>query len=47
LTIIMAPSSGLPKLETLRQGQMPRDDVRKALREQLKKLADFKYAART
>jgi hypothetical protein len=31
LTIIMAPSSGLPKLETLRQGRMPKDDVRKAL----------------
>jgi hypothetical protein len=47
LTIIMAPSSGLPKLETFRQGQMPRDGVKKALRAQLKKLADFKYAART
>ena len=31
LTIVMAASNGLPKLETLRQGRMPKDDVRKAL----------------
>ena len=31
LTIVMALSDGLPRFETLRQGRMPKDDVRKAL----------------